>query len=152
MQGMCSEPAASFAPAALLGRGVCAIAVKAGFLHVDSATGPNQLWLDKLHLTIAPTVADAPEVSEPTLVVHEAEQLFLTNVTLNGRERNARAVYLTNEDMQAPELHMEGELPSSTLPLVLGKSAMLFNAAAVLHWHTTRSSMKACASPCGSIA
>lgn len=126
LQGMCSGSAASFAPAAILGPGVCAVAVRAGFLHINSVSGPNQLWLDKLHVTIAPTAAsDTQAVTEPTLAQQDAGHLFMTNVTFHGRERKARAFYLSNADMRSPELHAEGEPSPSSLPLPCLRSSSL---------------------------
>eukprot|EP00892_Ulva_mutabilis_P004924 jgi/Ulvmu1/2803/UM141_0012.1 len=106
--GMCSGPAPSFASSALLAPNVCAIAVEEGFVHVPSSAGPSSLWLDKLYVTLSGDIAD-DEADPGTLVLQEAGQLYMTNVTFDGRDRHARAVYLaTDVAMGASELHAQG--------------------------------------------
>lgn len=108
LQGMCSGSAASFAPAAILDSGVCAIAVEEGFLHLPSSSEPNGFWLDKLYISLSGSPTD-DQGDTGTLVLHEAGSLFMTNVTFDGRDRHARAMYLSKSDaLQPSELHAEG--------------------------------------------
>ena len=96
-----------------MGNGACAIAVDEGFLHVPSSSGPSQLWLDKLHIVAAAAQPGKETGDGETVVLQDAGHLFLTNVTFDGQDRHARALYLSNADMRSPELHAEGELPAS---------------------------------------